>query len=180
MSTAKALTAIYFRDELTRIVTNRGASLRLGFKGRFAYLQAQWPGAEDALRLLRAQNYDVVRYLTEQEESELPDSLDDDFPRLQRLQAERAELAFIALEMRSEIDALVQATGARPRLTNDSKRAWICVHVEGEWMPVIRCRKGAAPERLNVHAAMTAARPNTAAICRGERRIIPASKACPA
>lgn len=169
-ATARALAAIAFRDQLAEIVTRRGASLRLGFKGRFAYLQAQWPGAEEALSLLRAENYDVVRYLTEAEEADHPDEAPTE--RARRLSAERAELAFTALEMRAEIDALVDATGCRPRLTNDGKRAWVCVEVEGEWIPVIRCRKGLPPERLDVHAAMTAARPNTTAIRRGQRRVV--------
>lgn len=169
MSAARTLLALSFSDQLAEIVISRGASLRLGFKGRFAYLQAQWPGAEEALSLLRAENYEVVRYLTESEESQHPDEPSSE--RGRRLSAERAELAFTALEMRAEIDALVQTMGCRPRLTNDGKRAWVCVQSQGEWVPVIRCRKGAAPERLNLHAAMTAARPDVDAIRRGMRRV---------
>lgn len=160
--------ALDFFGELAEIVTRRGASLRLGFRGRFAYLQAQWPGAEEALSLLRAENFEVVRYLTEAEESQHPD--EPTAERGRRLSAERAELAFIAVEMRAEIDALVQRTGCRPRLTNDGKRAWVCVQSGGEWIPVIRCRKGLPPTRLDLQAAMTATRPDTKAIRRGERR----------
>lgn len=169
-TTARALAALAFRDRLAAIITSRGASMRLGFKGRFAYLQAQWPGAEEALSLLRAENFEVVRYLTEAEEAGHPDEPITE--RCRRLQAERLELAFTAVEMRAEIDALVQSTGCRPRLTNDGKRAWVCVQVDGDWVPVIRCRKGQPPERLTVHAAMTAARPDTKAIHRGERRLL--------
>lgn len=172
-ATARALAAIAFRDELAAIVTNRGASLRLGFKGRFAYLQAQWPGAEEALSLLRAENFEVVRYLTEPEEAQHPD--DTPTGRAPRLQAERMELAFTAVEMRREIDALVESTGCRPRLTSDGKRAWVCVQSGGEWIPVIRCQKGKPPERFDLHAAMTSARPDTKAIRRGERRTTPAA-----
>ena len=168
--TQRASDALAFRDRLAAIITSRGASMRLGFKGRFAYLQAQWPGAEEALSLLRAENYEVVRYLTEAEEAEHPDETPP--PRAPRLQAERLELAFTAVEMRAEIDTLVQVTGCRPRLTNDGKRAWVCVHSGGEWVPVIRCRKGLPPERLDLHAAMTAARPDTQSIHRGERRLL--------
>jgi len=169
-ATARALAAIAFRDELAGIVTKRGASLRLGFKGRFAYLQAQWPGAEEALSLLRAENFEVVRYLTEPEEAQHPD--EPGAERGRRLTAERAELAFTALEMRADIDALVERSGCRPRLTSDGKRAWVCVQSGGEWIPVIRCRKGLPPERLDLHAAMTAARPDTKAIRRGERGLL--------
>lgn len=171
MTAARTLLALSFSDQLAEIITSRGASLRLGFKGRFAYLQAQWPGAEEALSLLRAENYEVVRYLTEAEESQHPDEPSSE--RGRRLSAERAELAFTALEMRAEIDALVQSMACRPRLTNDGKRAWVCVQAQGEWIPVIRCRKGAAPERLNLHAAMTAARPDVDSIRRGIRRVRP-------
>ncbi len=164
----RAITAIAFFDDLAAIVTARGASLRLGFKGRFAYLQAQWPGAEEALSLLRAENYDAVRYLTEAEESQHP----EDAPTggAPRLQAERMALAFEAVEMRREIDSLLMRMRCRPRLTNDGKRAWVCVLVEDEWIPVIRCRKGALPERLTLHAALTIDRPDVRAIRRRERR----------
>jgi hypothetical protein len=161
--------ALDFFGELAEIVTSRGASLRLGFKGRFAYLQAQWPGAEEALSLLRAENFEVVRYLTEAEESQYPEE-----PSTQRghLSAERAELAFTALEMRAEIDALVERTGCRPRLANDGKRAWLCVQAQGDWIPVLRCVKGNAPKRFNLSDAMKTARPDVDAIRRGERRMI--------
>jgi len=172
-ATVRALAAVAFRAELTAIVMRRGATLRLGFKGRYAYLQAQWPGAEEALSLLRAENFEVVRYLTEPEEAQHPDEPSTE--RARRLTAERAELAFTALEMRAEIDALVEAMACRPRLANDGKRAWVCVQSAGEWIPVIRCRKGLPPERLDLHAAITAARPDTKAIRRGERRTTPAA-----
>lgn len=167
-TTARTLVALNFRDQLAEIVHAAGASLRLGFKGRYAYLQAQWPGADEALSLLRAENFEVVRYLTEAEEAEHPDE-EPEAERPGRVRAERMELAFAAVEMRGAIDRLVAATGARPRLTNDGKRAWVCVQVEGEWVPVIRCRKGIIPERLTLNAAMTAARPDVAAIRRGNR-----------
>jgi hypothetical protein len=170
---ARAVAAVAFRDELAAIVTSRGASLRLGFKGRFAYLQAQWPGAEEALSLLRAENFEVVRYLTEAEEAQHPEEPSTE--RGRRLSAERAELAFMAVEMRGEIDALVQRTLCRPRLANDGKRAWLCVQALGDWIPVLRCRKGAVPERFDLQAALTAARPDTKAIRRGQRRTTPAA-----
>jgi hypothetical protein len=174
---ARAVAAVAFRDELADIVTRRGASLRLGFKSRFAYLQAQWPGAEEALSLLRAENFEVVRYLTEAEESQHTEEPSTE--RGRRLSAERAELAFTALEMRAEIDALVERTGCRPRLANDGKRAWLCVQAAGDWIPVIRCRKGLPPELFDPDTAMGVARPNTKAIRRGERRMI-RPKALPA
>jgi hypothetical protein len=162
--------ALDFFGQLADIVTCRGASLRVGFKGRFAYLQAQWPGAEEALSLLRAENFEVVRYLTEAEEAQYPEEPSTE--RGRRLSAERAELAFTALEMRAEIDALVERTGCRPRLANDGKRAWLCVQAAGDWIPVIRCRKGLPPELFDPDTAMGVARPNTKAIRRGERRMI--------
>jgi len=178
-SAARTALALDFFEQLAKIVTTRGASLRLGFKGRFAYLQAQWPGAEESLSLLRAENFEVVRYLTEHEEEAivLP-TWKDTFPpkdRPPRLKAERMELAFIAVEMRAEIDALVERTLCRPRLANDGKRAWLCVQAAGEWIPVLRCRKGAVPERFDLQAALTAARPDTKAIRRGQRRTTPAA-----
>jgi hypothetical protein len=169
--------ALDFFGELAEIVTSRGASLRLGFKGRFAYLQAQWPGAEEALSLLRAENFEVVRYLTEAEEAQHPEEPSTE--RGRRLSAERAELAFMAVEMRGEIDALVERTLCRPRLANDGKRAWLCVQAQGEWIPVLRCVKGNAPKRFNLSDAMKTARPDVAAIRRGERRMI-RPKAVPA
>ncbi len=174
---ARAVAAVAFRDELADIVTHRGASLRLGFKGRFAYLQAQWPGAEEALSLLRAENFEVVRYLTEPEEAQHPEEPSTE--RGRRLSAERAELAFTALEMRAEIDALVEAMACRPRLANDGKRAWLCVQAQGEWIPVLRCVKGNAPKVLGLADAMRSARPDVDAIRRGERRMI-RPKALPA
>lgn len=174
---ARAVAAVAFRDELAAIVISRGASLRLGFKGRFAYLQAQWPGAEEALSLLRAENFEVVRYLTEAEEAQHPEEPSTE--RGRRLSAERAELAFMAVEMRAEIDALVQRTDCRPRLANDGKRAWLCVQAQGEWIPVLRCVKGNAPKRLTADEAECSARPDVEAIRRGERRMI-RPKAVPA
>jgi len=153
-SAARTALALDFFRRLAEIVTRRGASLRVGFKGRFAYLQAQWPGAEEA----QAQH-------PEEPSTE----------RGRRLSAERAELAFTALEMRAEIDALVEAMACRPRLANDGKRAWLCVQAQGEWIPVLRCRKGAVPERFDLEAALSAARPDTKAICRRERRTTPAA-----
>lgn len=172
-SAARTALALDFFEQLAKIVTTRGASLRLGFKGRFAYLQAQWPGAEEALRLLRAENFEVVRYLTEAEEAQHPE--EPSTGRGRRLSAERAELAFMAVEMRAEIDALVERTGCRPRLANDGKRAWLCVQAQGDWIPVLRCRKGALPERFDFQTALTAARPDTKAIRRGQRRTTPAA-----
>jgi hypothetical protein len=172
-SAARTALALDFFRRLAEIVTRRGASLRVGFKGRFAYLQAQWPGAEEALSLLRAENFEVVRYLTEAEEAQHPEEPSTE--RGRRLSAERAELAFTALEMRAEIDALVEAMACRPRLANDGKRAWLCVQAQGEWIPVLRCRKGAVPERFDLEAALSAARPDTKAICRRERRTTPAA-----
>lgn len=172
-SAARTALALDFFRRLAEIVTRRGASLRVGFKGRFAYLQAQWPGAEEALSLLRAENFEVVRYLTEAEEAQHPEEPSTE--RGRRLSAERAELAFTALEMRAEIDALVEAMACRPRLANDGKRAWVCVQAQGEWIPVLRCRKGAVPERFDLQASLTAARPDTKAIRRGERRTTPAA-----
>lgn len=167
---ARAVAAVTFLDDLAAIVTRRGASLRLGFKGRFAYLQAHWPEAEEALSLLRAENFEVVRYLTEAEESQHPD--EPTAERGRRLSAERAELAFMAVEMRGEIDALVQRSGCRPRLANDGKRAWVCVQSGRDWVPVLRCVKGNAPKRLTADEAELSARPDVEAIRRGERRMI--------
>ena len=172
-SAARTALALDFFRQLADIVTSRGASLRLGFKGRFAYLQAQWPGAEEALSLLRAENFEVVRYLTEAEEAHHPEEPSTE--RGRRLSAERAELAFMAVEMRGEIDALVERTLCRPRLANDGKRAWLCVQALGDWIPVLRCRKGALPERFDFQTALTAARPDTKAIRRGQRRTTPAA-----
>ena len=169
--------ALDFFGQLAEIVTCRGASLRVGFKGRFAYLQAQWPGAEEALSLLRAENFEVVRYLTEAEEAQYPEEPSTE--RGRRLSAERAELAFTALEMRAEIDALVEAMACRPRLANDGKRAWLCVQAAGDWIPVLRCVKGNAPKVLGFADAMRSARPDVDAIRRGERRMI-RPKALPA
>lgn len=166
----RAATAVSFRDDLASIVIGYGASLRLGFKGRFAYLQAQWPGAEEALSLLRAENYDSVQYLTEEEEASQPD--DEPTPRARRLEAERLELAFTAVQMRHDIDALVERTGRTFRLTSDAKRAWVCVRANGEWVPVIRCRKGQPPEVFDETAALTVARPDITAIRRGLRRTL--------
>lgn len=176
-SARPAVLALAFFHQLAEIVTRRGASLRLGFKGRFAYLQAQWPGAEEALSLLRAENFEVVRYLTEAEEAQYPE--EPSIERGRRLSAERAELAFTALEMRAEIDALVEAMACRPRLANDGKRAWVCVQAEGEWIPVLRCVKGNAPKRFSIADALTTCRPDVDAIRRGERRMI-RPKAVPA
>jgi hypothetical protein len=176
-SAARTALALDFFRRLAEIVTRRGASLRVGFKGRFAYLQAQWPGAEEALSLLRAENFEVVRYLTEAEEAQHPEEPSTE--RGRRLSAERAELAFTALEMRAEIDALVEAMACRPRLANDGKRAWLCVQAQGEWIPVLRCVKGNAPKVLGFANALCSARPDVDAIRRGERRMI-RPKALPA
>lgn len=165
-----ALLAITLREELARLVHTYGATLRLGFKGRYAYLQAQWPGAEEALSILRAENYEVTHYLTEAEEAENPQP--DDAPeRPRRLQAERMELAFAAVEMRQGIDAVLAPFKCRMRLSNDGKRAWWCLFVDHEWVPVMRARKGNATEVFTLHGATTTPRPNVAAIERGLRRV---------
>jgi len=161
--------AVQFMQRFSAIVRQRGATLNLGFKGRYSYLQAQWLGEQEALSLLRVENRQTLHYLTEDKET------DDVEPseRRRRLTAERVDLAMTCAEMRLELDALVREFDAGLRLTSDGKRAWVQVRIGAAWVPVIRCRKGQPPEMFDAHAAAIAKRPDVAAIARGVRHCLP-------
>ena len=146
-------------------VHERGARLTAGFRGARAYLQAQRPGHDEALRVLRADLGETVRYLTEDQE---PDVAADDPEGY--VSPERFELAMVAAEMRLAIDAMVR-DGAGFRLTNDGKRAWVSIRpTEGApWVRVLVVRKGRPPQTLSAQEAAALPPIDPKAVARGER-----------
>lgn len=161
----QAAHALRVLSDLGRIVADHGARLTFGFHGPRAYVQAQWPGHTEALRVLRADSGETVRYLTEDQE---PDVSADD--PAGRLDAERMELALAAAAMRLDIDDLV-SSGAAFRLTNDGKRGWLSIR-PSEKAPFVRVlvvRKGRPPQTLTAQEAAAYAPIDTRAVARGRR-----------
>jgi len=161
----QAMRALERLTRLGTLVHEHGARLTFGFHGSRAFVQAQWPGHTEALRVLRADLGETVRYLTEDQE---PDVAADDPEGY--VSPERFELAMVAAEMRLAIDAMVR-DGAGFRLTNDGKRAWVSIRpTEGApWVRVLVVRKGRPPQTLSAQEAAALPPIDPKAVARGER-----------
>lgn len=65
-----AFRAIAFRKDMDALMAKHGASLRIGWEGKWMILQVHFPeiDSDEALTLIRADKRGKVRYLREDEE----------------------------------------------------------------------------------------------------------------
>jgi hypothetical protein len=63
-----AFRAHAFRTELDALLDKHGMRLVLAHQGKWAHVQVQWPGASQAVSIMRTTRDGKVRYLTKAEE----------------------------------------------------------------------------------------------------------------
>jgi hypothetical protein len=63
-----AFKAHAFRVALDAMLAEHGVRMVLAHQGKWAHVQVQWPGASQAISIMRASRDGRVRYLTEAEE----------------------------------------------------------------------------------------------------------------